>query len=360
METCANPDCEEPGTNKCSSCKSTPYCGPICQTAHWPTHKESCDGRLRKMGMDHLTKAMGFHEGNNWSQTLRHSDVALTKLMQMKDRPIEDISKALCLKSDALSYLGRYREQLECAKIWYCLWNTKPTDVGAIEAAFTLIQSCIFNKEYEDARLYASTLWGIINHKYDNKIPDNRRQCFIARGAFLLAHATLRFAQSGGIPREEEKKAGQEAIALLQKALEIYTQLCGGTEHELVAHDMKILAEAIDFCNDVNDDEVLRLFEQAKGIFARKFGSSAPDVADVEIKLGNAYNKRVKRAAAHNDVKGFVHNSELALSRYLEAARIFRALNRLDEADVFVIPITAIEERLQKLAAAKAALATTG
>ena len=59
METCANPGCHEPGTNKCAGCKITPYCSSICQTAHWPTHKESCDGRLRKMGMDHLAKAMG-------------------------------------------------------------------------------------------------------------------------------------------------------------------------------------------------------------------------------------------------------------------------------------------------------------
>ena len=73
METCANPGCSEPGTNKCSGCKITPYCGPICQTAHWPTHKESCDGQLRKMGMDHLNRLRDFNEnatGRNYFVTV--------------------------------------------------------------------------------------------------------------------------------------------------------------------------------------------------------------------------------------------------------------------------------------------------
>ena len=113
MEICANPGCEEPGTNKCAGCKMTPFCGPVCQTAHWPTHKESCDGRLRKMGMDHLVKAKGFHQEHNWPQTLCHSDLALTKLMQLKDRPLDPISEALNIKCIALGFLGRYREQLE-------------------------------------------------------------------------------------------------------------------------------------------------------------------------------------------------------------------------------------------------------
>ena len=191
MEVCANPGCSEPGTNKCSSCKITPYCGPICQTAHWPTHKESCDGRLRKMGMDHLKKALGFERENNWPQTLRYSDLAATKLMQLKDRPIKDISLALNYKCTALSFLGRHKEQLECAQELYCLWNTKPTDVGAIQAAFALIGSCITNEKFADARLYASTLYEIINHKHDNKIPDDRRQRYIAEGVhtiLLLPH----------------------------------------------------------------------------------------------------------------------------------------------------------------------------
>jgi len=172
------------------------------------------------MGMDHLNKARGFFRENNWMQVLRHSDLALPKLKQLRDRPLESIDEALSYKCTALGFLGRHREQLECAKEWYCLWNTKPTDMGAINAAFALIGSCIRNKEFEDARLYASTLYGIINHKYDNKIPEDQRQDYIARGAYNLAEATLHLAQSGGIPPAQKQKAGQETIALARKALE--------------------------------------------------------------------------------------------------------------------------------------------
>ena len=220
MGTCANPGCDQPGTNKCSGCKTTPYCGPICQKDHWADHKESCDGRLLKMGKDHLDKAMGFYRDKNWSKALRYSDLAATKLKQLKDRPVEEISNALEFKCYALGFMGQDREQLECAKGWYCLWNTKPTDPGAIDAAFFLIQSCLTNKEYVDAHLYASTLYEIINHKHDNKIPDDQRQPYIVDGAYYLARATLRFAQTGGIPPEEKQKPGQETIELARKALE--------------------------------------------------------------------------------------------------------------------------------------------
>ena len=128
------------------------------------------------MGAVHLLKAYGFQRENNWSQALRHSDLAASKMMQLKDRPLEAISSALECKCTSLGFLGRDREQLECAKEWYCLWNTKPTDLGAIDAAFFLIQGCIDNKIFDDARLYASTLFEIINHKHDNKIPDDKRQ----------------------------------------------------------------------------------------------------------------------------------------------------------------------------------------
>ena len=134
METCANPGCDQPGKNKCSGCKTTPYCGPICQKNHWSIHKESCDGSLRKMGMAHLDKARGFHRDHNWAQTLHYSDLAAKKLMQQKDRPLEAISDALDFKCVALGFLGRYNEQLECATEWYCLWNRMPTDVSAIHA----------------------------------------------------------------------------------------------------------------------------------------------------------------------------------------------------------------------------------
>ena len=155
METCSNPGCDQPGINKCSACKTTLYCGPICQTADWAHHKEECPGHLRKVGMANLEKAQGFYRECNWPQSLRYSDLAATKLKQIKDRPVEDISGALSYKHNALNMMGRHKEALECAKEWYCLWLTNHTHPGAIEAGFALIESCIHNKEFFDAVLYA-------------------------------------------------------------------------------------------------------------------------------------------------------------------------------------------------------------
>ena len=227
--------------------------------------------------------------------------------------------------------MGQHKEQLECAKEWYCLWNTKPTDPPAIQAIFALISSCMKNEAFADARLYASTVWEIINHKYDNKIPENQRQAYIGDGAYFLASATLRLSQTEGISAEEKHKAGQEAIALARRALEIHTQLYG-TEHAKVANDMAVLAQILDYFNDDDDDEVLRLLEQATAISARVYGSLSSIVAVGEIKLGEAYYARTKKLL---DARDFVHALailELALSHYREAARIHRAINRMDLA----------------------------
>ena len=350
METCANPGCDQPGTNKCSGCKTTPYCGPICQKAHWAIHKESCDGHLRKMGMSHFAKAKEFRREQNWSQALRYSDLTATKLKQLKDRPVVDISEALACKCTALGFLGQYREQLECAKEWYCLWNTKPTDVGAIDAAFALIQSCMRNKEYADAHLYASTLYEIINHKHDNNIPDDKRQRYIATGASFLSEASLRLAKDGGIPPEDKQKTGQEVIALARRALEMHTQLYG-TEDDEVACDMLILAESLVYFNDVGDDEEsIRLFEQSKAIFARIQGDSSLNVATAESNLGDAYYNRAVRARAANDLDREVRNLELALPHFRESARIYQVINFMDSANTAVRNAVIIEKRLQQIA----------
>ena len=358
METCSNPGCDQPGTNKCSGCKTTPYCGPTCQKAHWALHKESCDGHLRKMGLAHLDKARGFGAQQNWSQLLRYSDLAITKLEQLKDRPIEAISDALSYRCTALCFLGQYREQLECAKEWYCLWNTKPTDVGAIDAAFALIGSSIQNKEYADAHLYASTLWEIINHKHDNKIPENQRPRYIAKGAFNLAQATVHLAQEGGIPPEELQKAGQEAIALARRALEIHTQMYG-TEHNEVARDMRVLAESLFLFNDDDDEEVFRLLERAKDIFARVCSSSSVNVAATESNLGAMYLTKATRARAANDFDRYVANLELALPHLRESARIYRVVNRADMVESTTKAIANVEGNLQRVADARAVAAAT-
>ena len=363
METCANPGCTEAGTNKCSGCKTTPYCGPICQTAHWPTHKESCDGRLRKMGMDHLKKAHGFRSEQNWSQMLRHSDLAATKLKQLKDRPLEAISESLSYKCNALDFLSRYKEQLECAKEWYCLWNTKPTDPPALEAAFALIGSCIRNGEFADAVLYASTLWEIINHKYDNKIPDDQRQRYVAKGASILARATLRLSQHGGVSSDKKQKTGEHAIALARQALEIHTQmssLSSGAEDNEIANDMSLLAEALDHFNNVDDDEVLRLYEQATSKMAGVFGSLSSNVGVGEFNLGTAYRNRATRARISNDLDRCMANLELALPRFRTSSLIHRTCNHVEIAERATQIAIDIEEELRQLASIKATAAKKG
>ena len=354
METCAAPGCDQPGTNKCSGCKTTLYCGPTCQKAHWALHKESCDGRLRKMGMAHLVKAKEFHEEHNWPQALRYSDLAITKLKQLKDRLVQNISEALDYKCTALGFLGQYRQQLECAKEWYCLWNTKPTDPGAIDAAFALIHSCITNKEYADAHLYASTLWEIINHKHDNKIPEDQRQQYIAEGAYCFADATLALARTGGIPPEEKQKAGQEAIMLLRRALELHTHLLGA-ESGRAANDMAVLADALACFTDCDNDEIIRLFEQAKAIQLRVYGNSSVNVAATELNSAATYLTRATRARTANELDREQANLELALPHCHESARIYRAVGHADMVERTATVIAETEEKLRWVADARAA-----
>ena len=59
---CSNPGCDQPGTNACRACKTASYCGVNCQTADWPSHKEECDGHLRKVGMANSVKLQDLNE----------------------------------------------------------------------------------------------------------------------------------------------------------------------------------------------------------------------------------------------------------------------------------------------------------
>ena len=346
METCSNPGCDQPGTNKCSACKTTPYCGPFCQTAHWAHHKEECPGHLRKIGMANLKKAKGFEREQNWPQALRYADLAATKLKQLKDHPVEHIDDALGCKCDALGLMGRHREALECAKERYCLYLTKHTHPPAIKASFCLIQSCINNKEFFDALLYARTLWETITLSQDSHIPEHLQQPFIARGALELARATFALAQSGGMPAEEKQAAGVEAIMLARRALEIRTQLYGAESKE-VANALGTLADILTYFNDVDDDEVLRLHEQAKAIYARVYGILSSNVAAGEYNLGVAYNKRARRAHDVHDLDRYVANLELAIPHFREAARIYRATNHVDSGDKAARSVADMEERLR-------------
>ena len=355
---CVRPGCDQPGPSLCASCRLVGYCCRTCQVEDWPRHKEvDCQGHIRKVGMAHLEKAEGFRRDHNYMQTLRYSELALEKLKQLNDRPIEAIDDALRCKFNALNTMGRDKEALECAKEWYCLYPTNHTHPPAIKASFYLIESCIHNNEYFDAELYARTTWETITLSRDSHIPDDQRQWFTAQGAYYLAFAMLHLAQNGDIPPESNQAVGQEAIALARRALEIHTQL-NGLEHKDVANAMKLLADALDYFNNVDDDEVLRLYEQSNAIQARVVGSSSVNVAAGESNLALAYRNRAKRAQAVNDLDRELANLELALPHYREAARIYRAINYVDDADEAVQDIVEIEDALRQCTIAREATAT--
>ena len=356
MKPCSNLGCDQPGTSSCSACKTTVYCCVACQTADWLKHKVECQGHLRKVGLVNLVKAKGFHRNDNWVQTLHYAELAATKLKQLKDRRLETvqaINDALSMKSDALQFMARYREAMECIKECYTLWAmNQMRNPGSIKAALALIQSCLHNEEYEDAEHYARHAMFMINDMTDNFIPSHQRPHFLADASYYLAMAIHHLARTGGIPPGEKQKAGEEAIASARQALEIHTQL-HGTESSDVAHDMDVLADVLDYFNDVDDGEILRLYEQSIAITARVEGSSSINVAAGEGNLGNAYDNRAKRAQDANDVDRCMANLELALPHVREAVRIFRANNHLDKADEALCFVAIIEEKIRAAAATR-------
>ena len=356
---CARPGCDQPGLSLCASCRLVGYCCRTCQVEDWPRHKEvDRQGHIRKVGMAHLQKAKGFDQDDNFVQSLRYSELAIVKLKQLNDRPIEAIDDALHYKFTALNFMNQNREALECAQERYCLYLTKHTHPPAIEASFDLIESCIFNGEYEDAELYARTTWETITLSRDSHIPDNRRQWFTAQGAYYLAFAMFKLAEHGDIPPEENQAVGQEVITLARRALEINTQL-HGLENADVANAMSLFADILAYFHNVDDVEVLRLYEQSIAIQARVEGSSSVNVAVGELNLGNVYHRRAKRARAANDLDRYVANLELSLPHYREAARIYRAVNYADKADKADQSIHKVEEALRQCTIARSA-ATVG
>ena len=362
---CACPGCDQPGLSLCASCRLVGYCCRTCQVEDWPRHKEvDCQGHIRKVGMAHLQKARGFYRDRNFVQLLRYSELALEKLKQLNDRPIEAIDNALSCKFNDLNMMDQNREALECAKERYCLYLTKHTHPPAIIASLFLIESCLHNQEYEDAELYARTTWETITLSRDSHIPDNRRQWFTAQGAYYLAKAMLNLAEHGDIPPEANQAVGREAITLARRALEIHTQL-NGLESADVSTAMGLLADVLNYFNNVDDDEVLRLYEQSIVITARVVGSSSVNVAVSENNLADAYRQRAMRARTANDVDRELANLELSLPHYRESVRIYRAINRSDDADEAAQDIAKIEEALRRcmisreLAAAATAAAAT-
>ena len=143
-----------------------------------------------------------------------------------------------------------------------------------------------------------------------------------------------------------------------RQAFEMYTQLFG-TESAKVANAMGVIADVLHYFNDVDDDEVLRLREQAIAIYRRVEGSSSMNVAAGEHNLGVAYINRANRALLANDLDRQLTNMKLALPHHREAARIFKAIKYLEKVDEVLREIAAIEENIRRVGIANAAAPTT-
>ena len=306
---------------------------------------------MLKVGMAHLVKAKGFHGRQNWVPALHYGELAATKLKQLKDRRLETvqlIDEALGCKFDALTFMNRHREAMVYIKECYTLWAMNHMrNPGSIRAALSLIQSCLHNDEYEDAERYARHVMFMIAEMTDNFIPSDQRSQFLADGSYWLARAIHGLAKAGGIPQEEEQKAGQEAIALAHKAIELHTQL--HAESAQVACAMTTLADVLNYFKNIDDDEVFRLLDQANVIFGRVEGRSSVNVAVGEYKLGIAYHTRARRAEDANDSERMMANLVLALPHFRVAARLFRVNNHVDKADQALCYVTDIEEFFREI-----------
>ena len=271
--------------------------------------------------------------------------LSISKLKQLKDRPIDELSEAMRCKFYALNMTNRHGEAMECAKEWYCLHLTRHTHPPAIDAGFAVIESCMHNLEFYDALLYARTTWETITLSRDSHIPDDQRDEYIAQGAKLLAKALHAFAESGGMPAEEKHAAGVEATMLARRALETSTQVYG-TESSHVAEDRGLLASILDQFNDVDDEEIPLLYHQSMASFVRLHGQASQNVAVCEKNLGNMYQKRAKRAVNAEDLDREIANWEMSLLHYREAVRIYRAINFIDIAEKILQNVAKIEEIL--------------
>ena len=138
----------------------------------------------------------------------------------------------------------------------------------------------------------------------------------------------------------------------------MHTQL-HGLEHHLVANSMRLLARALDYFNNVDDDEVLRLYEQSMAITSRVEGGVSVNMAVGETNLAIVHYSRAIRAHTANDLDREMANLEKSLPHYREAARIYRAINHVDKADDVAEYIVKTEDALRQCTTRLAAAADT-
>ena len=291
--------------------------------------------------------------------------------INIKKRPLEAISEAMVIKCTALKFLARYSESLQYAKDNYNLLAMArgPAHPKTIDAAFFLIDCLLHCKEWDEAHLLAHTLWEIIhsNNQVDNDVSADQWQEYIARGAHFLSQAIFMLAMNGGIPPEEKKKAGENATARARQSLEMNTQLHGAGSFQ-VATALSAMADVLGFFDPAEDDnEALRLYEQAKVIYIRMEGRASVNVAatennigsvnvaGTENNIGNLFAERANRACDVRDPESNKANLELALPHYREAARVYREINHVDAADALLRRVAEVEGALRQIADRRAA-----
>ena len=169
----------------------------------------------------------------------------------------------------------------------------------------------------------------------------------------ILPQSFLIWQKVGGIPPGEKQKAGEEAIEFARQSLEIHSRL-NGAESAKSALAMVALANALDYFNNVDDDEVPHLLERANVIFSRTEGRSSINVITVENHLGGVFQERAIRAQDAKDLERCMANLELALPHFREAARISRAINLTDLADNALLNVAETEKEIRDIGIARA------
>ena len=193
----------------------------------------------------------------------------------------------------------------------------------------------------------------------DSYIPDDELPRYTAKGAKYLAKAIYNMAQDGGIPPNEMKSRGEQAILLSRKSLEMHTKFYGPND-ATVASDLLILAGILDFFQGANNesfDEVVKLYQRVIPLYGRLQGSTCYNAAASVNNLGLAYRNRAGRDLAAGDVEQCVIHTQLSLTQFREATRIYRLLNDTELAVKAERDATVNEERLQWIANFGAAIA---
>ena len=212
------------------------------------------------------------YEQKNYVQALHHANLAVAKLKQLQeDRPLDAnmIDAVLGLTYEILKSADQYQKALVCAKEeWHSLLmnvrDNSNVQEMVLNSPVALIESSIYNNEFEYAERVARALWKTIITELHH-ISEDQRQKYISRGAYWLAQAAYYLAVNDGIEPEEKELVGEEVISLARRALEIDTQLFG-IESDKVASDMALLARVLKYFNGIVDDEILRMYEQRRQV----------------------------------------------------------------------------------------------